>query len=68
VAGDAVEWEAAPYFLDAVESGRKAGLLLIGYAASAEPGSAEVARWMKTFLPEVPVEWLPTREPFWVPD
>jgi hypothetical protein len=27
----------------------------------------ECARWLKTFVSEVPVEFVPAREPFWAP-
>jgi putative NIF3 family GTP cyclohydrolase 1 type 2 len=65
VAGDAVEWEAAPYFQDLVTTKRASGLILLGEEASEEPGSGEVASWLKTFVNEVPVEWIPAGEPFW---
>ncbi len=65
VAGDAVEWEVGPYFLDLVTAKKAKGLILIGDEASEEPGSGEVAAWLKTFVSEVPVEWIPAGEPFW---
>jgi len=65
IAGDAVEWEAAPYFQDLVAAKRAKGLILIGQEASEEPGSGEMAEWLKTFISEVPIEWIPAREPFW---
>ncbi|MBS1850570.1 MAG: Nif3-like dinuclear metal center hexameric protein [Acidobacteria bacterium] len=66
IAGDAVEWEAAPYFQDLVTAGRIKGLILIGQQASEEPGSGEMAEWLRSFVTEVPVEWVPAGEPFWV--
>lgn len=65
IAGDAVEWEAAPYFQDIVAAKRARGLVLIGQEASEEPGSGEMAQWLKSFITEVPVEWIPAGEPFW---
>ncbi len=65
VAGDAVEWEAAPYFQDLVTAGQAKGLILLGEEASEEPGSGEVAAWLKTFITEMPIEWIPAGEPFW---
>jgi len=65
IAGDAVEWEAAPYFQDLVTAGKTKGLLLIGDEASEDPGSGEVATWLKAFVPEAPIEWIPAGEPFW---
>ena len=65
VAGDAVEWEAAPYFQDLIAAGKAKGLVLVGNEASEEPGCGEMAAWIKTFVTEVPVEWIPAGEPFW---
>ncbi len=68
IAGDAVEWEAAPYFQDLITAEKTKGLLLIGDEASEDPGSGEVATWLKNFVSEVPVEWIPAGEPFWTLD
>ena len=65
VAGEPVEWEASEYFEDLIEAKMSKGLILLGNEASEEPGSSEVANWLKTFVTEVPVEWLPAGEPFW---
>jgi putative NIF3 family GTP cyclohydrolase 1 type 2 len=65
VTGDAVEWEAAPYFQDLVAANKVKGLILLGQQASEEPGSGQVAEWLKGFVAEVPIEWIPAGEPFW---
>jgi putative NIF3 family GTP cyclohydrolase 1 type 2 len=65
VAGDAVEWEAGPYFEDLVTAKKVKGLVLVGNEASEEPGSGEVAVWLRSFVNEVPIEWFPAGEPFW---
>lgn len=65
IAGDAVEWEAAPYLQDLVTAKRAKGLLLIGQEAAEEPGSGEMAEWLKNFVTEAPIEWIPSGEPFW---
>jgi putative NIF3 family GTP cyclohydrolase 1 type 2 len=64
VIGEPVEWEASPYFQDVIASGRKAGLIALGQEASEEPGCGEMAAWLKSFISEVPVEWIPAGEPF----
>jgi putative NIF3 family GTP cyclohydrolase 1 type 2 len=64
VIGEPIEWEASPYFQDVIASGQKKGLIAIGLQASEEPGSGEVAAWLKSFINEVPVEWMPAGEPF----
>ena len=65
VTGEPVEWEALPYFEDWISAGRGKAMIILGHEASEEPGSGEVAAWMKTFLTEIPVKWLPAGEPFW---
>ena len=64
VCGEPVEWEAAPYFMDIIAPGRKIGMITLGNEVSEEPGSGEAAAWLKTFIKEVPVEWVPASEPF----
>ena len=65
VAGDTVEWEGAPYAQDLVSERMIKGMVLIGNEASEEPGSQEVASWLKTFVHGIPIESMPTGEPFW---
>ena len=64
VAGEPVEWEAYPYIADLVTAGRAKGMILLGHAVSEEPELAEVAAWLETLVPEVPVHHLPAGEPF----
>lgn len=65
--GEPVEWEASPYFEDIVAAGQKKGMIILGHQVSEEPGSGEVASWLRTFINEIPIEWIPSSEPFWVP-
>ena len=64
VIGEPVEWEAAPYFQDVIASGQKKGMIVLGHAVSEEPGCGEMAAWLKTAIPGMPVEWMPAGEPF----
>lgn len=66
VIGEPVEWEASPYFADLTALGQKKGMIILGHLVSEEPGSGEVARWLQTFIDEVPVKWIPSDEPFWL--
>lgn len=63
--GEPVEWEAFPYCEDWISAGKGKAMIILGSEASEEPGSVEVATWMKSFISEVPVECLPAGEPFW---
>ncbi len=58
---------AVAYFRDVVATGRKIAMLAVGYGPSHDPGGAEVARWMQSVLPDVPVEWWPVPDPSWIP-
>ena len=48
------------------EDERKA-LIVLGHIPSEQAGMDECARWLKTFVTEVPVEFIPAKEPFWAP-
>ncbi|HZU28011.1 MAG TPA: Nif3-like dinuclear metal center hexameric protein [Bryobacteraceae bacterium] len=68
VVGEAREWETVEYARDALNEGRHKGLIIIGHVLSEEAGMDECARWLKTFITEVPVEFIPAGEPFWRPE
>jgi putative NIF3 family GTP cyclohydrolase 1 type 2 len=67
VAGEAREWETVEYARDAAAEGRRKGLILMGHEASEEAGMEYCAAWLKTFIPEVPIEFIKAGEPFWRP-
>lgn len=64
VAGEAREWETVPYAEDAGAQGRHKALILLGHEVSEEAGMEECARWLKTVMPGIPVEFIPAQEPF----
>jgi putative NIF3 family GTP cyclohydrolase 1 type 2 len=55
------------YVLDAVGLGIPKGWIMLGHAVSEEQGMLEMAQWVKSFTPEVPVQLVKAGEPFWVP-
>jgi putative NIF3 family GTP cyclohydrolase 1 type 2 len=67
VIGESREWETIEYAQDAIAAGQKKGLIILGHAISEEPGMRECAAWLKTFISEVPIEFVPAGEPFWAP-
>lgn len=67
VVGEAREWEGVELAQDIAASGEKKGMILLGHALSEDPGMRLCATWLKTFIPEVPIEWIPAGEPFWNP-
>jgi putative NIF3 family GTP cyclohydrolase 1 type 2 len=54
----------AEYVSDAAAAGHKKGMILLGHMLSEDFGMKEVADWLQTFLPDVPIEWVPAGEPF----
>lgn len=64
VMGEDHEWETIEYGVDAVTSGRRKGLIVLGHVPSEQAGMEAVSRWLKSFITDVPVEFVPTREPF----
>lgn len=65
---EAIEWESCEYFRDMLTwKGKNKAMILLGREAAEDPGYNEVAKWLKTFLSNVPIEWISAREPFWVP-
>jgi putative NIF3 family GTP cyclohydrolase 1 type 2 len=67
VAGEVREWESVEYARDAVDSGQRKALVLVGRIVSEEPGMGACANWLKTLVPEVPVRHLPAGDPYWRP-
>ena len=67
VVGEQREWEGVEYAQDAITAGKKKALIVIGHALSEENGMNECARWLRTFLPNVPVQFVPAGEAFWTP-
>jgi putative NIF3 family GTP cyclohydrolase 1 type 2 len=65
--GETREWETVEYAADAVSEGKRKALIVIGHVPSEQAGMEECARWLKTFLKNVPVEFVPTKQPFWTP-
>jgi putative NIF3 family GTP cyclohydrolase 1 type 2 len=63
--GETREWETVEYAADAVSAGMPKALIVLGHVPSEQPGMEECARWLKTFIKEVPIEFVPTRQPFW---
>jgi len=66
VAGETHEWETVEYVTDARSEGRAKALILLGHIASEQAGMEECARWLRTFLTGVPIEFVATSD-MWAP-
>jgi putative NIF3 family GTP cyclohydrolase 1 type 2 len=67
VAGEQGEWERVEYTADANTAGERKGMILIGHWVSEDQGMRVCAEWLKTFIFEVPVQWISAGDPFWRP-
>jgi putative NIF3 family GTP cyclohydrolase 1 type 2 len=59
------EWEAVEYVGDMISTGQKKGMILLGEFRSEQAGMKYCADWLKTFIPDVPIEYIPVSEPYW---
>jgi putative NIF3 family GTP cyclohydrolase 1 type 2 len=67
IIGEAHEWEGIEQAGDASAAGLQKALIAIGHIPSEQAGMEECARWLRTFVTEVPVDFVPTKDPFWQP-
>jgi putative NIF3 family GTP cyclohydrolase 1 type 2 len=65
VIGEAQEWETVEYVADAVAANKPKALIMLGHIPSEQAGMDECVRWLKTFITDVPIEFVPARDPFW---
>jgi putative NIF3 family GTP cyclohydrolase 1 type 2 len=67
LAGETREWETVEYVRDAADAGLPKALILMNHAISEEAGMKWCADWLKKFVPEVPIKFIPAGYPFWSP-
>ncbi len=63
--GEPREWETVEYVADAVTQKKGKGLIILGHIPSEQAGMEECTRWLKSFVNEVSIEFVPTADPFW---
>ncbi len=61
------EWEAAEYVRDAIAAGQKKALIQLPHEGGEEAGMDECARWLQTLVSEVPIKFIPSGDPYWIP-
>ena len=67
VVGEAREWELVEYAQDSITAGNQKALIILGHVVSEQGGMKYCTEWLKSFMTEVPVEFVPATEPFWNP-
>ncbi len=65
VIGETQDWDLIAYVQDLVSSGARKALVVLGHVRSEMFGMRYCAEWLKGFVPEVPVTFLNTVEPYW---
>jgi putative NIF3 family GTP cyclohydrolase 1 type 2 len=54
----------AEYVEDAAAFGQPKGVILLGHMMSEDWGMREVADWLRAFISDGPIDWVPAGEPF----
>jgi putative NIF3 family GTP cyclohydrolase 1 type 2 len=67
IVGETREWETVEHAQDLIASGKAKALIVLGHVPSEQSGMKYCAEWLKEFITEVPVEFVPAAEPFWAP-
>ncbi|MGB2863645.1 MAG: Nif3-like dinuclear metal center hexameric protein [Sedimentisphaerales bacterium] len=67
IAGETREWETVEYVRDVKDMGRNKALILLGHCISEEAGMKHCSEWLKSFVNEVPIKFIPAGDPFWTP-
>ncbi|MGC2399397.1 MAG: Nif3-like dinuclear metal center hexameric protein [Acidobacteriaceae bacterium] len=67
VVGEAREWELVEYAQDSITAGNQKALVILGHVVSEQGGMKYCTEWLKSFVTDVPVEFVPAVEPFWNP-
>lgn len=67
VAGETREWETVEYVRDAKDMGQSKALILLGHSISEEAGMKYCGEWLKSFVNDVPIKFIPAGDPFWTP-
>lgn len=69
VGGEDIEtdggFDSTEYARDAAALGLNKGFIILGHLVSEEPGMDSCAEWLRTFLKDIPVRFIPAGEPFW---
>jgi len=65
--GESNEWEGIAYIVDAIGQKRNQAMILLGHVTSEESGMNECAKWLKSFISDLPIKFIPAGEPFWQP-
>jgi putative NIF3 family GTP cyclohydrolase 1 type 2 len=66
ICGETREWELVEYVQDQIASGANKALIVMNHVVSEQAGMKYCADWLRPIVPEVPVEFMASAEPFWI--
>jgi hypothetical protein len=64
ITGEIHEWEVSEYVRDLTHFGHKKGLIVLGHAASEEPGMRLIIPWIQERLPGITIQFVSSGSPF----
>jgi putative NIF3 family GTP cyclohydrolase 1 type 2 len=53
------------YVMDAASLGMAKGVIMLGHVISEQAGMEDFGNWLRTFVPGVPIQFVPAEEPYW---
>lgn len=53
------------YVMDAASLGMAKGVIMLGHVVSEEAGMEDYGNWLRAFIHDVPIQFVPAGEPFW---
>jgi putative NIF3 family GTP cyclohydrolase 1 type 2 len=65
--GETPQHDTFEYVRDAMALGQKKGIIMISHEALEEWGMEAFVGWLRPAIPEVPIEWISSRDPFYIP-
>ncbi len=64
VCGEILEWTLAAYVRDAHQLGLRKSLIILGHDRTEEVGMKHLVPWLQDLMPDVPVQFIESGEPF----
>ena len=65
--GETPQHDTFEYLRDAMSLGIKKGVVMISHQGLEEWGMETCGEWLRPLVPEVPVEWISSHDPFQIP-
>ncbi len=53
------------YVMDAASLGMAKGVIMLGHVISEQAGMEDYGNWMRSFVHDIPIQFVPAEEPYW---